>query len=96
MTNEDDRDATTPGADWRFETRNGDEKRTRANEGLFDELVVDHWLHIEWMDGGNWWARIGDARLNIAIAQDGSVRLDVERGVYGPAHGSTSTVDGAE
>jgi hypothetical protein len=70
------------GSQWRVQSRLGDERFVARNQGWFDELVVDHWLHIEWMNGRQWWARIGDAQLNIRILDDGTVDLTVERDVY--------------
>jgi hypothetical protein len=52
------------------------------NQGTFDELVVDDWLHIEQMDTNVWWLRVGDARLMVTLATDGRPSVDVERGTY--------------
>lgn len=38
--------AEHPGSDWRLQARAGDERLEFGNEGVFDELVVDHWLHL--------------------------------------------------
>lgn len=59
----------------------------------FDELVVDDWFHIEQMDDRDWWARIGDAYIWIHIASNGKVQVDIRRGEYGPACGTTEADD---
>lgn len=58
--------------------------------GVFDELVVDHWLHIEQLGEREWWMRIGDARILVAVQSSGDVRVDVERGFHAPIHGTTT------
>lgn len=57
------------------------------NQGTFDELVVDDWLHIEQMDDSVWWLRVGDARLMVTLAVDGQPSVRVERGFYGAPKG---------
>jgi hypothetical protein len=42
------------------------------NQGSFDELVVDGWLHIEQMDANVWWMRVGDASINVTYPRTGS------------------------
>ncbi|RKH04584.1 hypothetical protein D7X32_10570 [Corallococcus carmarthensis] len=60
------------------------------NEGVFDELVVDHWLHIEQFGEREWWMRVGDARILVLVQSSGDVRVDVERGFYAPNLGTTT------
>lgn len=56
-----------------------------ANEGIFDELVVDDWLHIEQLDRSEWWIKVGDAQIFVRINDSGEAEgLTVARGVYGP------------
>jgi hypothetical protein len=52
------------------------------NQGTFDELVVDDWLHVEQMDENVWWLRVGDARLMVTLDASGQPFVDVERGFY--------------
>ncbi len=62
------------------------------NQGTFDELVVDDWLHVEQMDDAVWWLRVGDARLTVTLlANARQPTLEVERGVYAPPQGATTT-----
>lgn len=41
------------------------------NRGVFDELVVDDWLHIEQMDERSYWMRIGRDRVYVTFDADG-------------------------
>jgi len=45
------------------------------NRGTFDELAVDHWLHVEEMDERLWLVRIGDRGFLTTVNEDGSVTL---------------------
>jgi len=47
------------------------------NDGTFDELVVDDWLHIEQMDASVWWMRVGDVRLLVTLNSEGQRSVDV-------------------
>lgn len=83
--------AQAPGREWRVLAHEGSEAIAVKNRGVFDEVVVDHWLHVEQMDEREWWIRVGDVRISTRIHANGSVEVDVERGVYGPAVGTTRT-----
>lgn len=78
-----------PGSDWRLVARVGEEKLEWGNQGTFDELRVDGWLHLEQMDTRDWSMMAGDARLTIHIGEDGVITVDVERGFYGDVVGTT-------
>lgn len=56
---------------------------------VFDELVIDNFLHLEQMDDDDWWMRVGDARVAIHVQPDGSADVLIERGEYGPVKGDT-------
>jgi hypothetical protein len=72
-----ERDAR-PGKTWRVGARDeGDRPIAVPVTPVFDELVVDPWLHAEWMDERRWWLRVGDARIH------GEHRADVEPAVAG-------------
>jgi hypothetical protein len=71
-----------PGSRWRLVARDGERNVTAENEGVFDELVVDDWLHLEQMEDDTWWMRLGDARIDIKVLADGRVEVSIERDVY--------------
>lgn len=93
--------AQGPGSTGYFHVRTNPEQGTVVSEGHperpvyqrasieFDEMVVDHWFHLERMDHRAWWARVGDARLWIKILKTGEVEVSVWRGEYGPVLGPT-------
>jgi hypothetical protein len=70
------------GSKWRVLARDGDREVTLENEGVFDELVIDNWLHLEQMTDTSYWMRVGDARISIVRASDGNVVVTVERDIY--------------
>jgi|SRR5665213_2253903 len=53
----------------------------------FDELVIDHWLHIEQMNDRDWWIGLGTAEdgvgyewmINVHIDRFGRARTNMER-----------------
>lgn len=45
----------------------------RKNEGVFDELVVDDWFHLENMHRNAWWMRVGEKEFWIAVPDSGPV-----------------------
>jgi len=65
--------AQTPGRRWRLRAYESDTAFEVENRGTFDELTVDHWLHVEQMDERLWMVRIGDRGLLVTVNQDGSV-----------------------
>jgi hypothetical protein len=80
------------GSEWRVLARDGAREIEHGGEGVFDELVVDQWLHIEQLDDAAWWLRIGDARVLVRIDEHEAVTVDVERGFYAEPAGETKTV----
>ncbi len=76
-------------ARWRLLAGGGSEVFEAENRGVFDELVLEEWLHPESMGENEWWLRIGDARLWVTRDAAGKVRVDVERGCYTEIHGDT-------
>ena len=88
MTNEKKREY---GKNWRLLAHRDGARIEVENQGSFDELVVDDWLHVEQMDDAAWWLRVGDARLMVTLAADGEPTIDVERGFYAAPKGATRT-----
>ena len=70
------------GGSWRLLVRRASEELSIENEGTLDELVLDHWFHLERMQENLWWLRVGDARLFLKLLDDGSTELTVEREFY--------------
>ncbi|MGH9463921.1 MAG: hypothetical protein ACRD1X_22185 [Vicinamibacteria bacterium] len=50
-----------------------------VGEYVFDELVVDDWLHLEQMDTRVWWLRVSDVVLGIQVPRSGPVKVTVSR-----------------
>ena len=69
-----------PGETWRFLALVDDDELaldSRDHPGaVFDELVVDDWLHIESMDRDTWWMRIGD---DLVVWVNNGAVVSVER-----------------
>lgn len=86
---QDEQKANWPGQAWRFLVRDwrhpDQEVHHLQGDGSswFDELVVGDWLHIEWMQGRNWWMRLGDARISITIPEGKPPIIQIERDEYG-------------
>jgi hypothetical protein len=78
-----------PGKKWRVLAHRDDGKVELEDQGTFDELVLDDWLHIEQMDNDVWWLRVGDACLFVTVSVTEPPTVDVERGFYAPAKGVT-------
>ncbi len=72
--------ARSPGHHWRILAHGkGESFEVKGRRDLcFDELVIDHWLHIEQMDSRVWWMRVGDAVLWVTVQRSGNVRVSVE------------------
>lgn len=76
-----------PGARWRMQA--GGDTRDVATVAVsseqfggrvvFDELVIDEWLHLEQMNREHWWLRVGDVTLNVTVGRDGKATVLVER-----------------
>jgi hypothetical protein len=80
-----------PGSQWRVLAHDGARDIEHEGEGIFDELVVDEWLHIEQLDEAGWWMRVGDVRVLVRIDESGKPTVDVERGFYAEPLGETKT-----
>lgn len=78
------------GTRWRLLAHEGGQAVELENRGVFDELVLDDWLHVEQMDSDRWWLRVGDARINVRVVSGARVEVDIERGVYSEVIGQTT------
>ncbi len=90
-TMEDQNDARGSGRKWRVLAHRGAERIELEDQGTFDELVLDDWMHIERMEDNVWWLRVGDARISVALLSGEAPTVDVCRGAYAPAKGTTTT-----
>ena len=84
------RSGGVPGAKWRFLAHGQKGSLQLENQGVFDELVVDDWLHIEQMDKAVWWMRLGDARIMVTVVAGGRPIVNIERGSYDAVNGQTT------
>lgn len=41
----------------------------------FDELRIGKWFHIERMDMGYWWLRLGDKTTNVKVDAKGNITV---------------------
>ena len=80
-----------PGRRWRILAHREGETVELENQGKFDELVLDDWLHVEQMDDNVWWLRVGDVRIFVTVRGAENPVVDVERGCYGDIGGITRT-----
>ncbi len=86
-----------PGFNWRILAHEltrprgaytGEQIDIRSSEGrlplLFDELVIDDWLHVEQMNDRDWWIGVGNQdgdewAINVTIDRDGKASVLVEQ-----------------
>jgi hypothetical protein len=77
---------------WRAQEKTPDGETVEyTGTGLFDELLIEGFLHLEWLDDESWYVRVGDARITATVLPDGRVQVDVQRGAYGDVCGETTT-----
>ena len=67
------------GRDVQIGTFAGATDKARAKGTVFDEVVIDDWLHLEQMDRRLWWLHIGDRDLIvwIRVPRKGPIALEV-------------------
>ena len=70
--------AKNPGRRWRLHAYDGGRDLEVENEGIFDELVVDHWLHVEQMDERVWFVRVGEQGILVTVQSDGEVMVELK------------------
>ena len=74
-----------PGSTWRIgatlpDGSQLDVRSRNGNLGVFDELVVDNWIHLEQMEERVWWMQVGDRVLWIHVGRDGYAEVnEIER-----------------
>ncbi len=73
------------GSNWRtlVELDNGQKIGCKGNgDSVFDELVIDSFLHVEQMNTNQWWMQVGDAAIWVTIDRKGEAKLSIMRGEY--------------
>ena len=91
MTKSDDTKAVRP---WRMQEKTADGKTVEfSGTGMFDELLIENFLHLEWLDDETWYIRVGDVRITATMLDDERVEVDVLRGAYGEVRGKTETCE---
>ncbi len=89
MTQKKEEGVSTP---WRIQEKTADGNTVEySGSGLFDELVIEGVLHLEWLDDKSWYIRVGDAKITATVLTDERVQVDVLRGAYGEVCGETNT-----
>lgn len=72
--------AGLPGRRWRAQWDEEHGQASVGNRGVFDELVIDDWFHLEQMDKRRWWMRIGgNVIVNVHIDERGRATVTVEK-----------------
>jgi hypothetical protein len=93
------RSRSRPGSRWRLLThpRKGPPFEARS-QGVFDELVVDNWLHIEQMNVRDYWMKLGPIMINVRLRTDGKMDIGIERdaGPGGKIHCAAIDTDGKD
>lgn len=72
------------GHTWRIlsEYSDGTKMPFTAN-GCLDEVWLDKWFGLERLNETQWWLRVGDARIVVTVAPDGSAEhVAIERDEY--------------
>lgn len=70
-----------PGYDWWTHVGDGPSSNDNIQKGdgktVFDELVIDNWLHLEQMDDEHWWMRVGPISIRIKPNLDNYKESDI-------------------
>ncbi|NBC42828.1 hypothetical protein [Corallococcus exiguus] len=82
-----------PGGIWRLFAQIKSGPVHIENQGTLKELVVGDWLHVEHVEDGVWWMRVGDMRVFVVASRGDRPLVDVERGFYGRVEGDTTVIE---
>ncbi|RKI39288.1 hypothetical protein D7Y27_22255 [Corallococcus sp. AB004] len=82
-----------PGGIWRLFAQTKSGPVHIENQGALKELVVGDWLHVEHLNDGVWWMRVGDMRVFVVAPRGDSPLVDVERGFYARVEGDTKVIE---
>jgi hypothetical protein len=68
-----------PGRRWRILAQDVADCIDVRNRGQFDEIVIDRWLHLEWMSDRHYWMQLGPLRIDITLGSNGACDILIER-----------------
>jgi hypothetical protein len=89
-TEQTNRNLPQPNQEWRILAHKDGQKIEIENQGELDEVVLEHWFHLEELGENEWWLRVGDARILVRVGEDGKEEVEIERGFYGQVTGKTT------
>lgn len=64
-----------PGSRWRILAHERGRPVELADRGVFDELVIDDWFHLEQMDTRAWWMEVAGLALWVRIRRNGTAEI---------------------
>jgi hypothetical protein len=65
---------------WRLNLKRNGTDAEVSDDGDLDELVIDDWFHLEQMDDGRWWIRVGKDAIEVnLLGGQVTVRYDKDR-----------------
>lgn len=83
MTTRKTKPRDPPGTHWKVLAQDESGGRFRASsedyDFVFDEVVLDRWLHLEQMDRGHYWMQLGPLHLNVSLKANGDVDIRISR-----------------
>lgn len=72
-----------PGTHWRVLAQDSTGRRfegsSKEHPITFDELVIDRFLHLEFMDKYRVWMALGPLHINVALKPNGDVDIRISR-----------------
>jgi hypothetical protein len=85
-----------PGRRWvvRANRRGGRERVEYRDDGVFDELHLDGWLHVEQTSASGYVVQLGPLRIDVGLRATGEIDLVVERDF--PAGGKVLVGEGVD
>lgn len=88
-----ERQASAKDLRWRMQLLDGAQRIELQGSEVLDEVSFDGWLHLEQLTDDVWWLRVGDVQLHVSVTPESPPRVDVLRGAYAEAVGTTEAWD---
>lgn len=88
-----------PGTHWKVLAQDESGGRFRASseeyDFVYDELVVDRWLHLEQTNTNHYWMQVGPLHINVTLKPNGDTDIWISRELadYGGVVTVASNVD---